>query len=116
MQYSLDNEFENKPFDAHHAIRAFATDVITEYAYAHCWNFLDEKDFGAWYPRAIRAVQTMFVWFQTFPVLIPIFGCIPDRVNMLLFPPFKKWFDSLDVSQLYFHFPCSFFLERTFVD
>lgn len=89
---------KKKAFNAHGAIRAFATDVITEYAYANCWNFLDEEDFGAWYPRAIRAVQTMFVWFQTFPGLIPVFGWVPDRVNMLLFPPFRKWFESLDVS------------------
>lgn len=98
LQNTLSSQADAKAFNAQGAIRAFATDVVSEYAYADCWNFLDDEEFGAWYPRAIRAVQTMFVWFQTFPVLIPIFGCIPDEVNKVLFPPFKKWFDSLDVS------------------
>jgi hypothetical protein len=66
IQSSLNNRV-SEPFDAHHAIRGFSTDVITEYAYDSCWKQLDEKVFGSWYHEAIRAVQVMFVWFQTFP-------------------------------------------------
>lgn len=101
IQSSLDSPL-NEPFDAHNAIRAFSVDVITEYAYARCWNQLEEKDFGAWYQEAIRAVQVMFIWFQTFPSLIPLFGIIPDWANTIMFPPFKKWYDSLGVSN-----PCN---------
>jgi hypothetical protein len=88
----------SKPFDAHHTIRAFSVDVVTEYAYARCWNQMDDEDLGAWYQEAIRAVQVMFVWFQTFPFLVPIFGIIPDWFNVMVFPPFKRWNASLVVS------------------
>jgi hypothetical protein len=87
-------------FDAHHAIRAFSVDIITEYAYARCWNQLDMDDWGAGYQDAIQAVQLFFPWFQTFPFLLPIFGMIPDWFNVLIFPPFKKWYDSLVVGLL----------------
>jgi hypothetical protein len=60
IQSSLNNRV-SEPFDAHHAIRGFSTDVITEYAYDSCWKQLDEKVFGSWYHEAIRAVQVMFV-------------------------------------------------------
>ncbi|KAH8887801.1 cytochrome P450 [Thozetella sp. PMI_491] len=86
-------------FDLHHALRAYIVDLITEYAYATCWNQLDEEDFGAWYQEAIRAIQTMFVWFQTFPFCSPIFGLIPDWVNIMMVPPFKKWYETLRAVQ-----------------
>ncbi|KAK3388048.1 cytochrome P450 [Podospora didyma] len=84
------------PFPAYKAVRAVAIDVITEYAYAKCWDYLDDgKDFGNWYPEAIRSVQTMFPWLQAFPVLIPLFQGIPDWGKVVLFPAFKRWNDSL---------------------
>ena len=89
------NSRVSEPFDAHYAIPGFSTDVITEYAYARCWNQLDEKDYGSWYQEAIRAVQVMFVWFQTFPFLIPLFGLIPDWFSITILPPYKRWYDSL---------------------
>lgn len=88
---------EGKPFDAHHAVRAFSTDVITEYSYGHCWNMLDREDFGVWYEEAIRATQFLFIWFQTFPFLITIFDFIPEWVNVLLNPAFKDWYASIEV-------------------
>ncbi|KAK0653179.1 cytochrome P450 [Cercophora newfieldiana] len=84
-------------FDAHHAIRAFSVDVITEYAYARCWNQMDQGDWGAGYQLAIQDVQLFFPWLQTFPFLVPLFGLIPDWVNTMVFPPFKKWYDSLTI-------------------
>ncbi|KAK5660828.1 hypothetical protein OQA88_12199 [Cercophora sp. LCS_1] len=84
-------------FDAHHAVRAFSVDIITEYAYARCWNQMDQEDWGAGYQLAIQDVQLFFPWLQTFPFLVPVFGLIPDWVNVLVFPPFKKWYDSLEL-------------------
>ena len=84
-------------FDAHHAIRAFSVDVITEYAYARCWNQMDQEDWGAGYQLAIQDVQLLFPWLQTFPFLVALFGVIPDCFNVMVFPPFKKWLDSLAV-------------------
>ncbi|KAK0702409.1 cytochrome P450, partial [Lasiosphaeris hirsuta] len=74
---------------------AVAIDVITEYAYARCWNLLDTPDYGNWYPEAIRSVQTMFPWLQTFPSLIPLFRCIPESIKVVIFPAYKRWNNSL---------------------
>lgn len=88
---------EIKPFDTHHAVRAFTTDVITAYSYGHCWNMLDREDFGVWYVEVVRATQFLFIWFQTFPFLISIFHFIPEWVNVMLSPTFEEWYASLEV-------------------
>ncbi|KAK3314872.1 cytochrome P450 [Apodospora peruviana] len=93
LQAGLDSR--QQIFDMHHAIRAFSVDVITEYAYARCWNQLDMPDFGMSYQDAIRAIHWFFPYILTFPPAVPLFGLIPDWLNVMLFPPFKKWFDSL---------------------
>ncbi|KAK1777887.1 hypothetical protein QBC45DRAFT_433854 [Copromyces sp. CBS 386.78] len=56
-------------FDIHNAIRAYAVDIIAEYAYgtANCWNQLDQLADAGDYQEAIRVVQLLFPWFQTFP-------------------------------------------------
>lgn len=87
-------------FDIHNAIRAYAIDIITSYAYgsSNCWNQLDldclsdAEDFQ----ESIRTVQVLFPWFQTFPVLMTMFGWIPDWLTVKVFPPFKKWIESLE--------------------
>ncbi|VBB77185.1 Putative cytochrome P450 E-class, group I [Podospora comata] len=85
-------------FDVHRATRALTVDIITEYAYAKSWNYMDLADWQG-YQEAIRAVQTFFPWFQTFPSLVPVFGLVPDWVMVKLYPHFGKWFDSLEVVQ-----------------
>jgi len=84
-------------FDAHYAIRAFSVDVISEYAYDRCWNQMDQGDWGAGYQLAIQDIQLFFPWLQTFPFLLPIFGAIPDWLNIMIFPPSRRWFESLEV-------------------
>ncbi|KAK0670034.1 putative cytochrome P450 E-class, group I [Cercophora samala] len=86
-------------FDAHRATRALTVDIITEYAYAKSWNYMDLPDWGEGYQEAIRAVQTFFPWLQTFPSLLPVFGLVPDWVMVKLYPHFGKWFGSLEVVQ-----------------
>ncbi|KAK4178718.1 cytochrome P450 [Triangularia setosa] len=86
-------------FDVHRATRALTVDIITEYAYARSWNYMDLADWGEGYQEAIRAVQTFFPWFQAFPSLLPVFGLLPDWVLVKLYPHFGKWFGSLEVVQ-----------------
>ncbi|KAK3386528.1 cytochrome P450 [Podospora didyma] len=78
-------------FNAHHAVRALSVDIITEYAYARCWNQMDMEDWGADYQDAIRAVQDLFPWMVAFPILSTLFGAVPDWINVMIFPPYKKW-------------------------
>jgi hypothetical protein len=85
-------------FDMWGAIRAFSVDVVTEYSYARSWDHLDEEDFGAWYQESMRNLQLIFIWLQTFPFLIPVFGLVPDRMQVLVLPFYQKWIDGLNVS------------------
>lgn len=85
-------------FDMHHAIRAFSVDVITEYAYARCWNQMDMEDYGRDYQDAIRSIQNFFPYLISFPaIVLPIFAVLPDWFLLKVFPPFRRWFDSLEV-------------------
>lgn len=102
--YSSSEKGRKKIFDMHNAIRAYAVDIITPYAYgaANCWNQLDSSSDhnqkfsdAAGYQEAIRVVQLLFPWFQTFPFLMTLVGWIPDRFTVAVFPPFKKWIKSL---------------------
>lgn len=66
----------NNIFDNHNAIHAYAMDIITEYAYgiSNCWNQLDQLADATDYQEAIRVVQLLFPWFQTFPGLMTACG------------------------------------------
>ena len=44
MQDGVD---QNKPVDLHHAFRAVSVDVISDFAFDRCYNFLDQDDIGA---------------------------------------------------------------------
>ncbi|KAK3321501.1 cytochrome P450 [Cercophora scortea] len=91
MRSSLDAD---GVFDIHHAIRAFSVDIITEYAYARCWNQMDMGDFGADYQEAIRTVQTFLPFFHILPFLGDVFSLVPDWLIVRVFPKFQMWLDS----------------------
>ena len=97
MQRTFDDD-PAQPFDMWLAIRAYSLDVVTEYAYGSSWNHLDEQDFGKWFLDALRTVQGMFPFFHAFPVLVDVFGVIPDRVQILLLPFYSRWLNMMDVS------------------
>ena len=44
MQEGID---QGKPVDLHHAFRAVSVDVISDFAFDRCYNFLDQDDIGA---------------------------------------------------------------------
>ncbi|KAM7210371.1 putative cytochrome P450 E-class, group I [Rhypophila decipiens] len=99
---STNNQTELKKeaavFDMHHAIRAFSVDVITEYAYARCWNQMDAKDYGKDYQDAIRSIQGFMPYLLSFPaIVLPIFGLLPDGLLKAASPPFRRWIESVEV-------------------
>ncbi|KAK3684317.1 cytochrome P450 [Podospora appendiculata] len=94
MRSSLDAD---GVFDIHHAIRAFSVDIITEYAYARCWNQMDMSDFGADYQEAIRGVQMFLPFFHLLPSLGDVFALVPDWLIVRVFPKFQMWLDSNDL-------------------
>jgi len=97
IQSALEGNPDGTSFDLNRAVRALTVDIITEYAYGRCWDQLDKDDFGTAYQAAIRAIQTIFVWFQTFPFVLPVFGLLPERFRGILFESLKRWDESMAV-------------------
>lgn len=73
----------------HHAFKACASDIITQYAFGECLNFIDEPDYGRWYFQATD-------WFF---LLTHVFGLVPGLVHyaqnipkwsLEIFAPFLK--------------------------
>lgn len=48
------------PVDLHHAFRAEAVDIISEYAFDNCYNLLDTPDFGAPFFQTLRSFAGPF--------------------------------------------------------
>ncbi|GAB1211560.1 hypothetical protein ATERTT37_000683 [Aspergillus terreus] len=58
--------------DLHHGFRAISVDVITDYAFNHCYGFLDEEEFGVEFFNMIRDFGPAFWFFQQFPAVQPL--------------------------------------------
>ncbi|KAK5118214.1 hypothetical protein LTR85_008194 [Meristemomyces frigidus] len=66
MQAGVD---KNEPVDLHHAFRAVSVDVISDFAFGECYNFLDKDDIGANFFAMARGIGPALWAFQQFPSL-----------------------------------------------
>lgn len=72
----------------HHVFKACASDIITQYAFGECLNFIDERDYGRWYFQAT----------DLFFSLTHIFGLAPGLVHHAQNIP--KWLLKISASFL----------------
>lgn len=63
--------------DLHHGFRAISIDVITDYAFDQCYNFLDDGGFGVDFFNMMRGLGPAFWFFQQFPALQAIAARTP---------------------------------------
>ena len=63
--------------DLHHAFRAVSVDVISEFAFGNCYDFLDKDDTGADFFTNARGIGPVLYAFQQFPSLQRIALRIP---------------------------------------
>ncbi|KAK4544900.1 hypothetical protein LTR36_003804 [Oleoguttula mirabilis] len=66
MQTGIDN---NEPVDLHHAFRAVSVDVISDFAFGECYDFLDKDDIGAKFFTMAHGIGPALWAFQQFPSL-----------------------------------------------
>lgn len=64
MQVGVDH---GQPVDLHHAFRAVSVDVISDFAFDRCYDFLDQDDIGATFFEMARGVGPAMWVFQQFP-------------------------------------------------
>lgn len=65
------------PIKLNNAFSCMTTDVVTEYAFAKSYNFLDSATFEPNFHRAIIAGSDMGPWIKQFPMLIALMNRLP---------------------------------------
>jgi cytochrome P450 len=73
--------------DLHHAFRAVSVDVISEFAFGTCYDFLDKDDIGADFFEMARGIGPALYVFQQFPALLSVALRIPGWLAPLMSKP-----------------------------
>lgn len=79
-----------KPMNLHYAFRAVSVDVITEYAFAQCYDLLHRADLGQSFFRMIQDLgPTMWV-FQQWPALQKFALSLPPAIASAMSAPIEQ--------------------------
>lgn len=84
MQAGVD---QGKPVDLHHAFRAVSVDVISDFAFDGCYDFLDQDDIGATFFEMSRGIGPALWVFQQFPSLQSVALTTPPWLASFLSKP-----------------------------
>ncbi|PGG96980.1 hypothetical protein AJ79_09387 [Helicocarpus griseus UAMH5409] len=74
----------------HHGFRAISVDVITDYAFDDCYDFLSQGDFGRPFFNMIRGTGTAIWFFQQFPFVQPIALAAPFWLVKIMSAPIAR--------------------------
>lgn len=86
-----------KPVNLYLAFRAISIDVITDYAFDRCWNFLDRQDLGEAWNNQVRETGHAFWMFQQFPLLKLLMFNLPPWLVKHLSPAAAAMRDAITV-------------------
>lgn len=84
-----------KPADLRSGLRAVSIDVLTEYAFADCWNHLDAPDFNEWFSEAVRDTSVVWWMLQQFPILVGPMALMPEKWARKMGPAMDGWMDCI---------------------
>ncbi|KAK0720967.1 cytochrome P450 [Lasiosphaeris hirsuta] len=84
-----------KPADLRSGLRAVSIDVLTEYAFADCWDHLGKPDFNEWFSEAVRDTGVMWWTFQQFTFLIKPMAFMPEDFARKMSPAMNGWMDCI---------------------
>jgi cytochrome P450 len=87
--------------DLHHAFRAISVDVITEYAFAQCYDLLDREDIGREFFEMIQGVGPTIWVFQQWPGLQKVALSMPTALAKALSKPIGLVLTLTEVCALY---------------
>jgi cytochrome P450 len=76
-----------KSLNLHYAFRAVSVDVITEYAFAQCYDLLDRADLGESFFRMIQDVGPTMWIFQQWPALQKLALGLPPAIASAMSAP-----------------------------
>lgn len=76
-----------KPMNLHYAFRAVSVDVITEYAFAQCYDLLDRADLGQSFFEMIQGLGPTMWIFQQWPGLRKFALGLPPAIASAMSAP-----------------------------
>lgn len=85
-----------EPVDLRLLFSCMTTDIITDYAFPHCFNLLSSPDLSPSWRNTFTEGLRNFQWFKHFPSLWNVLRGIPDNVLLKLAPEMavtKEWED-----------------------
>jgi cytochrome P450 len=78
--------------DLHHGYRAVSMDIITDYAFNQCYNFLDRDDFGEWFFTMWEGLGPTMWIFQQWPAVMTFANSLPQWMAEAMNGPLKSVF------------------------
>jgi hypothetical protein len=84
--------------DLHHGFRSISVDVITDYAFNHCYNLLDRPDLGLDFFAMVQGIGPMMWVFQQWPMLQRLTLAIPPSIAKRMSPSLKQVLTLQEVS------------------
>ncbi|KAJ5193929.1 cytochrome P450 [Penicillium cf. griseofulvum] len=86
---SLEEGRKGKILQMHHVFKAYASDVITTYAFGDSFHFMNEKDFGHAYFGSTDKYFSLTHVFGHFPVVMRLVNACPAWVLGIFIPNLK---------------------------
>ncbi|KFY66112.1 hypothetical protein V496_02171 [Pseudogymnoascus sp. VKM F-4515 (FW-2607)] len=81
---------KHQAVDLHHAFRAISVDVITDYAFGHCYNLLDTEDLGLDFFAMVQGIGPTMWIFQQWPSLRTFALSLPSALVKAMSKPLKQ--------------------------
>lgn len=91
----------NGRINLHHALRAVSIDVITDYAFDYCYDFLENDDFGGDFFNMARDMAATLWLFQFLPSIRPVAFAIPFWLAKLTSKALTRMKMFQEVTQLF---------------
>ncbi|KAF2091739.1 cytochrome P450 [Saccharata proteae CBS 121410] len=80
-----------KPLSLNDAFCCMTTDIVTEFAFGLCWNYLDSKDFGTNLHKAIIAQMRLSLTAKHFPWVAKAVMMLPRWLALHLAPDLEEF-------------------------
>lgn len=83
----------------HYVFRAYASDVITSYAFGDCFHFLEEDDWGRSYFSSADKYFSLTHVFGWFPLVMPLVNNMPTFLLRMFIPNLRDMSEKQSVME-----------------
>ena len=94
---------DGKVLRMHDIFKAYASDLITSYAFGGCFHYLDQEDWGAGYFSSTDDYFSLTHVFGHFPIVMRLVNSMPTWALGLFIPNLTEMSEKQMVSARQFH-------------